>query len=92
LPLAGLLLSGQEWSEVLTVIFANNSAAATENIAAILLTTLMLPGYVLLINLIIKRQTGNSPMNTQLFVDGYSRCSARLAGGLPEFIHRELVD
>jgi hypothetical protein len=65
LPPAGLLLSGQEWSEVLTVIFANNSAAATENIAAILLTTLMLPGYVLLINLIIKRQTGNSPMNTQ---------------------------
>ena len=64
LPPAGLLLSGWEWDEVLTVNFANDSRA-TENIASILLTTLMLLGYVLLINRMIKMQTGNSPMNTQ---------------------------
>jgi hypothetical protein len=60
LPLAGLLLSGKEWSELSAGI-----PVAAENIAAILLTTLMLLGYVLLTNHMIKRRTGNSPMNIQ---------------------------
>jgi hypothetical protein len=65
LPLAGLLLSGKEWSELSTDTPAAGTPAAAENIAAILLTTLMLLGYVLLTNHTIKRRTGNSPMNIQ---------------------------
>lgn len=65
LPLAGLLLSGKEWSEVSTGTSATGIPAAAGNIAAILLTTLMLLGYVLLANHMIKRRTGNSPMNIQ---------------------------
>jgi len=65
LPLAGLLLSGKEWSELSTDTPATGTPAAAENIAAILLTTLMLLGYVLLTNHMIKRLTGNSPMNIQ---------------------------
>ena len=64
LPLAGWLLSGQEWNELFTSTSAM-SMAATENTAAILRTALMLLGYVLIINYLIKKQTGNSPMNTQ---------------------------
>src|SRR5450756_2308258 len=65
LPLAGLLLSGKEWSELSTDTPATGTPAAAENIAAILLTALMLLGYVLLSNHMIKRRTGNSPMNIQ---------------------------
>ncbi|MEO8342378.1 MAG: hypothetical protein ABI536_01050 [Gallionella sp.] len=58
-------MSNQAWREVLTVNFVTNSAATTENIAAILLTTLTLLGYILLINRIIQMQTGNNPIHTQ---------------------------
>ena len=65
LPLVGLLLSGKEWSELLTGTPATDTPAAAGDIAAILLTTLLLLGYVLLTNHMIRRRTGNSPMNIQ---------------------------
>jgi hypothetical protein len=74
LPLAGWLLSGQEWSEIFIGVSAISPSAtrqsatgmpATESTTAILRTALMLLGYVLIINYLIKKQTGNSPMNTQ---------------------------
>lgn len=65
LPLAGLLLSGKEWSELPAGTSAVGTPDAAENVAAILLTTLLLLGYVLLTNHMIKRRTGNSPMNIQ---------------------------
>jgi hypothetical protein len=65
LPPAGLLLSGKEWSELITGTPAAGAPAAAGNVAAILLTTLILLGYVLLTNHMIKRRTGNSPMNIQ---------------------------
>ncbi len=64
LPLTGWLLSGQEWNELFTSTSAI-SMAATENTAAILRAALMLLGYVLFINYLIRKQTGNSPMNIQ---------------------------
>lgn len=60
LPLAGLLLSGKEWSEL-----SAGTPADAEHMGTILLTTLMLLGYVMLTNHMIKRRTGNSPMNIQ---------------------------
>ena len=74
LPLAGWLLSGQEWSEIVIGVSAISPSTirqsatgmpATENTTAILRTALMLLGYVLIINYLIKKQTGNSPMSTQ---------------------------
>ena len=60
LPLAGWLLSGREWNE----LFADGTDNI-ENIATILRTTLMLLGYVLITNHIIKRRTGNNPTDIQ---------------------------
>ncbi len=60
LPLCGLLLSGNEWEELPAGI-----PVGSGNIAAILQTTLMLFAYVLLTNYMIKKITGNSPINIQ---------------------------
>jgi len=60
LPLGGFHLSGKVWNELPAGIPAESG-----NIAAILLTTLMLLAYVLLTNYMIKRITGNSPINIQ---------------------------
>ncbi len=65
LPLAGWFLSGREWSELFSGSTVAGVTDASGNIAAILLTTLMLLGYVLLTNHLIKRRTGNSPMDIQ---------------------------
>ena len=73
-PMAGWLLSGQEWSEIFIGVSAigpsttRQSATgmpATEHTAPLLRTALMLLGYIVIINYLIKKQTGNSPMNTQ---------------------------
>ena len=60
LPWAGLRLSGNEISELSLI-----TPDGAENIAAILLTTLILLCYVLLINRMVKRRTGYSPANVQ---------------------------
>lgn len=60
MPLAGLWLSGTEWS-----LSANGGDAALVNTPAILLTTLMIAGYLLLSNRLIKIVTGNSPLTLQ---------------------------
>ena len=60
LPLGGLLLSGREWEELSARV-----PAGSENNGAILLTTLMLLAYILLTDYMIKRITGNSPINIQ---------------------------
>ena len=60
LPLGGFLLSGKAWDELPAGI-----PAGSENIAAILLTTLVLFAYILFANHMIKRTTGNSPINIQ---------------------------
>ena len=60
LPLGGLLLSGKEWEELSARV-----PAEADNIAAILLTTLMVFAYTMLTNFMIKRITGNSPINIQ---------------------------
>ena len=60
LPLGGLLLSGKEWEELSARV-----PAEADNIAAVLLTTLMVFAYILLTNFMIKRITGNSPINIQ---------------------------
>lgn len=60
LPLAGLLLSGREWSEL-----AGNTLPTTGSLAATTITILMLLGYALLINFIVKLRTGNSPFGKQ---------------------------
>jgi hypothetical protein len=60
LPLAGFWISGSEWNEL-----SANAPAAITNPPATLLTTLMLAGYVLLVNHMIKLLTGNSPLKAQ---------------------------
>lgn len=60
LPLAGLLLSGHEWNEL-----AGNALPTTGSLAATAVTILMLLGYALLINFIVKLRTGNSPFAKQ---------------------------
>ena len=60
LPLAGLFLSGAQWSDLTSASSANEGS-----IAATLRTSIMLLVYVLLINLFIKRITGNSPFSAQ---------------------------
>lgn len=60
LPLGGLFLSGKEWEELSVRV-----PAEADNIAAILLTTLMVFAYTMLTNFIIKKITGNSPINIQ---------------------------
>ena len=60
LPLAGLLLSGHEWSEL-----ADNTLPATGQNVATLLVILVLAGYALLLNFAVKQRTGNSPFAKQ---------------------------
>ena len=60
LPLAGLYLSGAEWSGLIT-----GSPAEDESIAATLRTSMMMMFYVLLINYTIKRLSGNGPLDLQ---------------------------
>ncbi len=60
LPIAGLLLSGAQWSDLVILSSANDDAAA-----ATLRTSMMLLFYVLLVNHTVKRLTGNSPFSAQ---------------------------
>lgn len=60
LPLAGLWLSGSEWS-ALTV----DHSSTGDNIPAALLTTVMLAGYIFLTNHLVKLYTGNNPLSVQ---------------------------
>lgn len=60
LPLAGFWLSGSEWDE-----FSADAPAAIVNSQATLLTTLMLAGYVLLVNHMIKLLTGKNLLKVQ---------------------------
>jgi len=60
LPLAGFWLSGSEWHE-----FPADTPAAIANAPATLLTTLMLAGYILLVNHMTKLLTGNNPLKAQ---------------------------
>jgi hypothetical protein len=60
LPLSGLLLSGKEWEE-----WPARVPAEAENIGAILWAILILFAYILLTDYMIKRVTGNSPINIQ---------------------------
>jgi len=60
LPLAGLWLSDSQWYALTT-----DTPAAITNPPATLLTTLMMAGYVFLINHIINLLTGNNPLKSQ---------------------------
>lgn len=60
LPLAGSWISGSEWNEL-----SADAPAAITNPPATLLTTLMLAGYVLLVNHMIRMLTGKSPLKVQ---------------------------
>jgi len=60
LPLAGFWISGSDWNEL--------SAEATNAVAypaATLLTTLMLAGYILFVNHLVKLLTGSNPLKQQ---------------------------
>ncbi|MFA6202805.1 MAG: hypothetical protein WC710_06395 [Gallionella sp.] len=59
LPLAGFFISGGEWQQ-LTV-----ATGSDDVIAGTLRTSIMLMIYVFLLNLIVKRMTGNAPLDTQ---------------------------
>jgi hypothetical protein len=61
LPLAGFWLSDSEWHD-----FPADTPAAIVNPPATLLTTLVLAGYILLVNHMTKLLTGNSPIKAQL--------------------------
>ena len=60
LPLAGIWLSGSEWQELPT-----DTPASIANPPATLLTTLILAGYVLLVNHTIRLLTGNNMLKIQ---------------------------
>ena len=60
LPLAGFWLSGAEWNG-----FSADAPAAIVNPQATLLTTLMLAGYVLLVNHMVKLLTGKNLLKVQ---------------------------
>lgn len=60
LPPAGFWLSGSEWNE-----FSADAPPAVVNPPATLLTTLMLAGYVLLVNHMIKLLTGKNLLKVQ---------------------------
>jgi len=60
LPLAGFWLSGSEWEG-----FPADTPASIANPPAVLLTTLMLAGYILLVNHMTKLLTGNNPLRVQ---------------------------
>lgn len=65
LPLAGLFISGAEWGELPFNDPSAQGDAAIVNPPAILLTTLLSFGYLLLVNHIIKLLSGNSPLDLQ---------------------------
>ncbi len=72
LPPAGLWLSGAEWNELMVV-----SVSGDDGLAATLRTSIMLMFYVLLTNHVIKRMSGNSPLDDQRsFFIGMSIASA----------------
>ncbi len=60
LPFAGFWLSGSEWPD-----FPADTPTAIVNPPATLLTTLLLAGYILLVDHMIKLLTGNSPIRAQ---------------------------
>lgn len=60
LPLAGFWISGSEWNGL-----SADTPASIANPPAILLTTLVLAGYVVLVNHLIKLLTGNNPLKAQ---------------------------
>ena len=60
LPLAGFWISDSEWNAL-----SAGAPATIVNPPATLLTTLMLAGYVVLVNHMIKLLTGNNPLKTQ---------------------------
>ncbi len=60
LPLAGLYLSGNQWSELLV-----NASENSNSVTATLRTTILLLLYALLANHIIKRISGNGPFDIQ---------------------------
>lgn len=60
LPLAGFWISGSQWDVLLA-----DAQPSIVNPPAILLTTLMLAGYILLVNHMIKVLTGNNPLRMQ---------------------------
>jgi hypothetical protein len=65
LPLAGLFISGAAWADLPFNDLSACGDACIVNPPAILLTTLISFGYVLLVNHIIRLLTGNSPLATQ---------------------------
>ncbi len=65
LPLTGVYLSGGDWSNVANLTPAEQGDAGIVNLPAVLLTTLMLAGYILLINQLNKILTGNKIFATQ---------------------------
>ncbi len=60
MPATGILLSGADWNE----LFAYSTGQETD-IPAVLLTTLLFAGYILLINQSVRILTGNSPIQLQ---------------------------
>jgi len=60
LPLAGFWLGGSEWERL-----PADTPASIANPPAVLLTTLMLAGYILLVNHMTKLLTGNNPLRVQ---------------------------
>ena len=60
MPASGLWLGGAEWSDLNAY-----STGQIANIPAVLLTTLLFAGYILLINQMVKILTGNSPIHLQ---------------------------
>lgn len=60
LPLAGFLLSGAQWSDLVT-----RSSVSDDAMIAALRSGLILTLYILLINHLVKRRTGNSPLTAQ---------------------------
>lgn len=65
LPLAGLFIGGQALGDLPLSNLSVQGDAVIVNPPAILLTTLLSFGYLLLVNRIIKLLTGNSPLNIQ---------------------------
>jgi hypothetical protein len=65
LPLAGLFISGSVWDDLPLSAISDYGDATIVNPPAILLTTLLAFGYLLLVNHIIKLLSGTSPLNLQ---------------------------
>ncbi|MGZ8257126.1 MAG: hypothetical protein ACXW1C_04420 [Gallionella sp.] len=65
LPLLGIYISGGNWSDVAPLTMTERGDAGMVNLPAVLLTTLMMVGYILLINQLNKILTGNKIFATQ---------------------------